>query len=184
PKVAGSIPARPIHNRGAREPAWLRRAERADGAVSAKACGPRCGPRKRRMIGADAPSSRRGARGRSCRCRRRRGADCACRPRRRAGLGAVQLGAQSQPLRARASKRTPMTAHSGAPAWRDRLGALLLSVCAAGAIVSAISAVDTVADAGSATEAVETWRLVGFVFFAGVFVLLALRPAQLRGLGE
>ena len=77
-----------------------------------------------------------------------------------------------------------MTPHSGAPAWRDRLGALLLSVCAAGAIVSAISAVDTVADAGSATEAVETWRLVGFVFFAGVFVLLALAPRQLRGLWE
>ena len=77
-----------------------------------------------------------------------------------------------------------MTAHSGTPAWRDRLGALLLSVCAAGAIVSAISAVDTVADAGSATEAVETWRLVGFAFFAGIFLLLALAPRQLRGLWE
>src|SRR5262245_54931224 len=75
-------------------------------------------------------------------------------------------------------------AQSGAPAWRDRLGTLLLSVCAAGAIVAAVSAIDTVADAGSTTEAVETWRLVGFVFFAGVFVLLALAPRQLRGLWE
>src|SRR5262245_61941371 len=113
------------------------------------------------MIGLHAPSSRRGARGRSCRFRRRRGADRAC-----------------------PWKRTPMTAQSGWPAWRDRLGTLLLSICAAGAIVSAISAVETVADAGSATEAVETWRLVGFVFFAGVFVLLALAPRQLRGLWE
>src|SRR5262245_10902934 len=77
-----------------------------------------------------------------------------------------------------------MTAPSVAPAWRDRLGTLLLSVCAAGAIAAAVSAVDTVADAGSTTEAVETWRLVGFVFFAGVFVLLALAPRQLRGLWE
>src|SRR5262245_66235426 len=85
---------------------------------------------------------------------------------------------------ARTRHHPGVTAQSGAPAWRDRLGALLLSVCAAGAIFAAISAVDTVADAGSATEAVETWRLVGFLFFAGVFVLLALAPRQLRGLWQ
>src|SRR5215510_2669934 len=72
----------------------------------------------------------------------------------------------------------------GPPAWRDRLGTVLLSVCAVGAIVSTISAVQTVSDAGSATEAVETWRLVGFAFFAGIFLLLALAPRQLRGLWE
>ena len=72
----------------------------------------------------------------------------------------------------------------GPPVWRDRLGTVLLSVCAVGAILSAVSAVATVSDASSATEAVETWRLVGFVFFAGVFVLLALAPRQLRGLWE
>jgi peptidoglycan/LPS O-acetylase OafA/YrhL len=72
----------------------------------------------------------------------------------------------------------------GPPAWRDRLGAALLSVCAVGGIVAAISALGTVSDAGSATEAVETWRLVGFAFFAGIFVLLALAPRQLRGLWE
>ena len=70
------------------------------------------------------------------------------------------------------------------PAWRDRLGASLLSICAVGAIVAAISAVATVSDAGSATEAVETWRMVGFAFFAGIFLLLALAPRQLRGLWE
>src|SRR5262249_40327873 len=77
-----------------------------------------------------------------------------------------------------------VTAQAGVSAWRDRLGALLLSVCAAGAIVAAISAVDTVADAGSATEAGQTRPPVGLVFFAGVFVLLALAPRQLRGLWE
>ena len=67
---------------------------------------------------------------------------------------------------------------------RDRFGTVLLAACVAGAIVSALSAVATVSDAGSATEAVETWRLVGFAFFAGVFLLLALGPRQLRGLWE
>lgn len=61
---------------------------------------------------------------------------------------------------------------------------MLLSVCAVGAIVSAIGAADTVSAAGAATEAVETWRLVGFAFFAGIFSLLALAPRQLRGLWE
>ena len=72
----------------------------------------------------------------------------------------------------------------GPPAWRDRLGTVLLSVCAVGAAVSVVSAVATVSDAGSATEAVETWRLVGYAFFAGIFSLLALAPRQLRGLWE
>src|SRR5262245_66583374 len=73
---------------------------------------------------------------------------------------------------------------NGPPAWRDRLGTVLLSVCAVGAIVSAIGAIGTVSAAGGATEAVETWRLVGFAFFAGIFSLLALAPRQLRGLWE
>src|SRR5262245_9723411 len=73
---------------------------------------------------------------------------------------------------------------NGPPAWRDRLGTVLLSVCAVGAILSAVSAVATISDARSATEAVETWRLVGFAFFAGIFLLLALAPRQLRGLWE
>ncbi len=69
-------------------------------------------------------------------------------------------------------------------AWRDRLAAVLLWVCAAGAIVAAVSAVTIVADADDATRAVETWRLVGYAYFAGIFALLALAPRQLRGLWE
>jgi hypothetical protein len=68
--------------------------------------------------------------------------------------------------------------------WRDNVGAALLSVCAVGAILAAFTAVATVVAAGPATKAVETWRLVGYLFFAGVFVLLALAPRQLRGLWE
>lgn len=70
------------------------------------------------------------------------------------------------------------------PKWRDRLGAVLLSLCAAGALVAAISAVTTASDADTATEAVETWRMVGYVYFAGIFMLLALAPRQLCGLWE
>jgi peptidoglycan/LPS O-acetylase OafA/YrhL len=70
------------------------------------------------------------------------------------------------------------------PRRRDNVGAALLSVCAVGAILAAVTSVGTVADADPATKAVETWRLVGYVFFAGVFVLLALAPRQLRGLWE
>ena len=72
----------------------------------------------------------------------------------------------------------------GPTVWRDRLGALLLSLCAAGAIAAAVGAGRTVADADADTEAVETWRLVGFAYFAGIFTLLALAPRQLRGLWE
>jgi hypothetical protein len=68
--------------------------------------------------------------------------------------------------------------------WRDDVAAALLSVCAAGAAFAAFTAVGTVADADPTTQAVETWRLVGYLYFAGVFVLLALAPRQLRGLWE
>jgi peptidoglycan/LPS O-acetylase OafA/YrhL len=78
----------------------------------------------------------------------------------------------------------PSSVARGTSGWRDNVGAALLSLCAVGAILAAASAVGTVADADPATKAVETWRLVGYVFFAGVFVLLALAPRQLRGLWE
>jgi peptidoglycan/LPS O-acetylase OafA/YrhL len=78
----------------------------------------------------------------------------------------------------------PSSATPGTSGWRDTVGAVLLSICAVGAILAAASAVGTVADADPATKAVETWRLVGYAFFAGVFVLLALAPRQLRGLWE
>lgn len=92
------------------------------------------------------------------------------------------MAAQNTPQADTASPR-----NSAAPdraGWRDNVGAALLSVCAVGAILAAVTAVATVADAGPATKAVETWRLVGYIFFAGVFVLLALAPRQLRGLWE
>lgn len=100
-----------------------------------------------------------------------------------------ESGGDPARVEAQAADNHPTDLRSGAqqpgpPAWQDRLGAVLLSVCAAGAIVAVAGAVDTVSDAAPAARAVETWRLVGYAYFAGVFVLLALAPRQLRGLWE
>lgn len=67
---------------------------------------------------------------------------------------------------------------------RDRIGVAILVTCALGALGSAIAAIATVADAGDATRSVETWRLVGYAYFAGIFVLLAFAPRRLFGLWE
>jgi hypothetical protein len=67
---------------------------------------------------------------------------------------------------------------------RDLLGAALLSTSAVGALAAALAGTQTIADAGPDTQAVETWRVVGFAYFSGAFLLLALAPRQLRGLWE
>jgi hypothetical protein len=66
----------------------------------------------------------------------------------------------------------------------DRIGAWLLGLCAFGAMAAAVAAVSDVRDAGPATMGVEAWRMIGYVMFAGVFVLLARSPRRLRGLFE
>jgi hypothetical protein len=67
---------------------------------------------------------------------------------------------------------------------RDRVGRVLLWIAAVGAAGAAVSAISTVLGAGGTTKVVETWRLYGFVVFAGLFVLLALRPLAYRGVWE
>jgi hypothetical protein len=57
-------------------------------------------------------------------------------------------------------------------------------LAAFGAIVAVVGAASTVADAGPATRMVETWRMLGFGFFAGVFLLLAYRPRLYAGIWE
>src|SRR5215469_2342349 len=66
----------------------------------------------------------------------------------------------------------------------DRVGRVLLWIAAVGAATAAVSAISTVLGAGGTTKVVETWRLYGFVVFAGLFVLLALRPLAYRGVWE
>lgn len=67
---------------------------------------------------------------------------------------------------------------------RDTIGATLLHLCALGALSSSILALTEVGDVGPATQGVELWRGVGYLFFAAVFVLLSRAPRQLRGLWE
>ncbi|GGR85989.1 hypothetical protein GCM10010169_32850 [Micromonospora fulviviridis] len=63
----------------------------------------------------------------------------------------------------------------------DRIGRVLLGLAAVGAVAAALGAYGTVADAEPAVTVVETWRAYGFVVFAGLFALLALRPRGQRG---
>ena len=59
---------------------------------------------------------------------------------------------------------------------RDRIGRVLLWLAAIGAMAAALGAYGAVADAEPAVKVVETWRAYGFVVFAGLFALLAVRP--------
>ena len=67
---------------------------------------------------------------------------------------------------------------------RERAAQALLWLAAVAAAGSAVSAVSDVAAAGGTTRVVETWRAYGFLVFAGLFVLLALRPHGYRGVWE
>lgn len=74
----------------------------------------------------------------------------------------------------------PLSGASG----RDRAAAGLLLIAALGALVSFIGAVGTVIEADPATRIVESWRAFGFLVFAGLFTLLALRPRRYVGVWE
>jgi hypothetical protein len=75
-------------------------------------------------------------------------------------------------------------AATGSGRVRGRIAQALLMLAAFGAIVAVVGAASTVADAGPATRMVETWRMLGFGFFAGVFLLLAYRPRLYAGIWE
>ncbi|MEV5539793.1 hypothetical protein AB0L13_23335 [Saccharopolyspora shandongensis] len=73
---------------------------------------------------------------------------------------------------------------TGSTRIRDRVARALLVLAAAGAVAAVAGAVGTVAAAGPATRMVETWRMLGFGVFAGVFLLLAYRPRLYAGIWE
>jgi len=75
-------------------------------------------------------------------------------------------------------------APTGTHRVRDRVARALLVLSALGAVLAIAGAVVAVADAGPATRMVETWRLLGFGVFAGMFVLLAYRPRMYAGIWE
>jgi hypothetical protein len=70
------------------------------------------------------------------------------------------------------------------PRWQDRLGRGLMWLAALGAFSAFASAFAAVKSATPETIWVETWRLFGFLVFAGMFVLLALRPRNSAGVWE
>jgi putative intracellular protease/amidase len=67
---------------------------------------------------------------------------------------------------------------------RDRLARIILGICAAGALMAAASMVASVADGEGPLQVAETWRLAGLPVFAGLFVILAVRPRGTAGLWE
>ena len=68
------------------------------------------------------------------------------------------------------------TVDSSIPPGRLRLARILLIIATVGAVGAAVTQIQVVFDAGGATKVVETWRLYGFVVFAGLFALLAVKP--------
>ncbi|HEU0291563.1 MAG TPA: hypothetical protein VFR47_02440 [Anaerolineales bacterium] len=68
--------------------------------------------------------------------------------------------------------------------WQDRLGRGLMWFAALGALSAFTSGFAAVRVATPETVWVETWRMFGFLVFAGMFVLLALRPRNSAGVWE
>ncbi len=67
---------------------------------------------------------------------------------------------------------------------RSRTGRLLMIVAALAAAVTAISSIAALSSATVETRLLEAWRAYGLVVFAGLFVLLGLRPHACRGVWE
>lgn len=72
----------------------------------------------------------------------------------------------------------------GGAVSRDRVAAIILGLCAIGALIATVATIQVVADADGATQVAETWRLAGLPVFAGLFVILARTPRRNAGLWE
>lgn len=89
------------------------------------------------------------------------------------------------PLTRSVSMTTPATGESKAiPPWRRRAAAGILVLAALGALYAFVVALSAVRSAGPELLVVESWRLFGFLVFAGIFLLLAYRPRQYPGIWE
>jgi hypothetical protein len=60
----------------------------------------------------------------------------------------------------------------------------ILLLCALGATVAFITGIENVFAAANDGKIVELWRWFGFIVFAGIFTLLALKPMQYPGIWE
>jgi hypothetical protein len=70
------------------------------------------------------------------------------------------------------------------PAWRDRPGRGLMFLASIGAVGAFALSVPVVRSAPPETLWVETWRMFGFLVFAGMFALIAMRPRPSAGVWE
>lgn len=70
------------------------------------------------------------------------------------------------------------------PRWQDILGRMLMALCCLGAIGAFYTSISAVRMAGDLTVWIETWRMFGFLVFAGMFALLAWRPRCSAGIWE
>jgi hypothetical protein len=70
------------------------------------------------------------------------------------------------------------------PRWQDILGRVLIALCCLGAIGAFYSSISAVRSASNQTVWVETWRMFGFLVFAGMFALLVWRPRFSAGIWE
>lgn len=68
--------------------------------------------------------------------------------------------------------------------WRDRLGRALMALACVGALVAFAGGIQVAALAPPEFTWVETWRTTGFLVFAGLFGLLAVRPRLSAGVWE
>ena len=75
---------------------------------------------------------------------------------------------------------TGATARTG----RDWAAMALMLLAALGALVAFVGSVGAVIGAGPDAEVAESWRMYGFLVFAGLFVLLALHPRRYPGVWE
>jgi len=72
----------------------------------------------------------------------------------------------------------------GLPLWQDRLGRSLMILASVGAIGAFSYGIKQVKIATPDTIWVETWRMLAFLVFAGMFALLAFRPRLSAGVWE
>ncbi len=68
--------------------------------------------------------------------------------------------------------------------WRDRAATGLMLLAAIGALVSFVTSIGSVAAGDPAAQVVETWRMYGFIVFAGLYALLAFWPRRYAGVWE
>jgi uncharacterized membrane protein len=78
----------------------------------------------------------------------------------------------------------PANAPGQTTSGRDRVAGILMLVAAVAALFAFITGIGIATGSGPATQQVQWWRELGYLMFAGIFVLLAFWPRRYPGLWE